>query len=191
MLSPRVKSMLIPSAQSNTLLTVVAQADFVLTDPITGKVYAYETLGRYKWLLAVMFAGGLRVSEALSISSSDIFGNGQIRIRAAKGSLDKVIRVPELVQFLDKCRSTGMSPFSDISRFQVYRMFKQHSIGSTFGKVGNESVTHYPRKVYAQLIHNNTNDMAIVQRSVGHVSQKSTEYYVKTKQSNSKKGNSK
>jgi len=177
-LSHHTRSISNISAQFNKLYSSGRQEDFVLSDPLTGQVFHYSEMGVFKYILAIMFIGGLRVSDVLNIRAKDILPSAQIVIKQSKGSESKIIRVPELENYLNNCKKALRDPFFGISRFQVYRMFKKVGLGTTFGKTINESVTHYPRKVFAKVINQGTQDLELVQRSIGHRNKKSTGYYV-------------
>ncbi|MFK5894424.1 MAG: site-specific integrase [Pseudomonadota bacterium] len=137
------------------------------------------TLGKSYEVMLIMFRGGFRVSEVLKMNYSNILNDTDVYIVASKNSRSKSVHVPEISRNLKKYKTFKMTPYSGISRFQMYRACKRLGLVIDNGINKNKSVTHSMRKVFVQGILKSTNNIDVAAELVGHKSTKSTEYYAK------------
>lgn len=136
---------------------------------IDEKIIAYITL---------QFTAGLRISDLLKIDYRNISSNLIISIEQSKGS-DLLITHP--VYFRDTweiIRINKLSPLRYYDRFWFYKLYKKIGITYNNGIGRNASVTHAPRKILAQELYNNTADIEVAKKALGHKSANSTKYYI-------------
>lgn len=136
-------------------------------------------LGLIYCIAMIQLRGGFRVSEVLKMNHTNIISDTDVFIIPDKNSRPKRIHVPELSLFLNKWKLNQLCPFQHLSRFQVYRAYKQLGIIVNNGVNKNKSVTHAMRKNYIKDAHKTTGNIKVTADIAGHKSQKSTEYYVK------------
>lgn len=121
---------------------------------------------------------GLRISEALSIKSTDITSNGQIVIKGSKGSSNRLIVINEYRDRLIDLRSSGFNPIKNIDRFVIYRVLKKWNIEGKFSYGSKNAVCHQFRYNFAKDIQSVTNDLNETARLIGHKSSSNTAIYV-------------
>lgn len=177
--SVRVKSVISPSAQSNTPCAIDLQgisSSFNFERDVVANPALPEVV---KAVVELQYRYALRISEVLSISAENISKSGKIKINALKGSESRIIE-----PFSYKSYWTGANkellPLSHIySRFYFYRFYKKLGWYATFGNSSTRSVTHYFRHLQGLELQNDFSDITLTARSLGHKSIKSTEYYVR------------
>jgi integrase len=123
-------------------------------------------------------SGGLRVSEVLRINYSDILVSGQIIINASKGSNNRVVTSLYHTNYLLSLKHNTGQIYEGYTRFYYYRLFKSIGLYIVNQSSGNNSVTHSLRHTHVKMLHSSTNDKELIQRTIGHKSKKSTEYYI-------------
>lgn len=135
-------------------------------------------LGVYFDLAYIQLVGGFRVSDVLGIQWDKIINDTDILVGQGKGSEHRRVHVPECSRLLRDCRISKRHPFSGISRFQVYRLYKRLGIVVMSKKGGNNSVTHAMRKLFVRDTNLRADSLVQVKEAIGHKSIKSTEKYV-------------
>ena len=128
--------------------------------------------------ISLQLNNGLRVSDVLNISYSDITPRGQILVRQGKGSNSKVVSDFQYIDFYLDCKKRQVNPFSDYNRFFIYRLYKKYDIYQKNKGQKNASITHAPRKILAQSLQNDGFTLDEIKVALGHNSKRSTEYYV-------------
>lgn len=128
--------------------------------------------------VSLQFKFGLRVSDALNISYSDISRNGTIVINQGKGSEKLIARDDEYLSFWNNCQENKTHPFRQYSRFYIYRLYKKFGISTTEKGRKHDSVTHAPRKMLAQELQSDGFGKSEIKTALGHKSERSTEYYL-------------
>jgi integrase len=144
---------------------------------------------------------GARITEALSLNVGDVLMDGEIvdvlyfRRETVKGKNEGVaLTLPSgaknaLYQLISWKKETGESlakqaPLfvsrqdSRLTRQQAHNVFKK-----AYQKVGlrGHVTTHSPRKTYAKLVYDNSNnDLVLTQRALRHTSISATLYYLDT-----------
>lgn len=172
-----VNRLVTSSAQSATLC---AQAGTVQkpSERLLADIMKDTTLGiRMKCFIELQFAYGLRVSEVLQIFHTDLLSSNRIRIKSLKGSTQRIIVFNDSFGYLSICRYAGVSPFIDISRFTVYRVYKKLGIGYDLGPGHKKSITHAPRHFAANELQQENNDTAYTTDFLRHKSSESLSYY--------------
>ena len=131
--------------------------------------------------VSLQLNNGLRVSDVLNISYSDITPRGQILVRQGKGSISKVVSDFQYIDFYLDCKQRKLNPFSDYNRFFIYRLYKKYDIYQKNKGQKNASITHAPRKILAQSLQNDGFTLDEIRVALGHNSKRSTEYYIDKK----------
>lgn len=131
------------------------------------------------YIIELMWAGGLRVSEALQIKSKNITSSGHILIKGLKNSSNRIIYSNESKAYLLYCKKTGVAPFADYNRFFVYREFIKYGIILQNGRNNKQLVTHSIRHSVALSQQYSGIDINETSIMLGHKNKKNTEYYRK------------
>jgi len=140
------------------------------------KIKNYNNIVYY--VANIQFELGLRVSEVLSISFSDILPSGHFYLKGSKGSKNRVYFCTATSSYFSKCAQSGCEPFSGYNRYFIYRTYKKFGINFQFQGSKKQSVTHAFRHAVANEIYNNSKDMETVGDFLRHKSKNSTKYYV-------------
>jgi integrase len=130
-----------------------------------------------KSLVELQFSHGLRISEALNLSNSDLLSMHRIRIKSLKGSIQRIIVFNDSHGYFDFCRKTGSKPFDGLSRFTVYRIYKKLNIQYLNSDSAYLSVTHAPRHIVASELQKLDKNNDFTSDFLRHKSNKSLEHY--------------
>jgi integrase len=122
---------------------------------------------------------GCRVSEALAIRPNDITNSGRVMLIGLKKSENRLIDIPLLYDFLVKSKQKNIHPFHSMNRFTAYRYCKEFGVGILKKGRVHESITHAFREFYVKDLRSIKASNSDLARTIGHKSQKSTEYYGK------------
>ena len=128
--------------------------------------------------VSLQFKFGLRVSDVLNISFTDISRSGAIVIKQGKGSEKIIARDDEFIDFWHNMRESKTWPFRQYNRFYIYRIYKKYRISTTERGRRHDSVTHAPRKMLAQEMQADGFEKSEIKTALGHKSDRSTEYYL-------------
>ena len=168
-------------AQTTTLLQPANQ-DILAIIERANELLLSNTLPRV--LLAVIelqLYYGLRISECLNITTSDISKTGHIRIRGAKGSSDRIV-IPYRFSSFWKNEAKAILPLSNIySRFWFYRQYKNLGLYAIFGNSKVKSVTHLFRHLNILSLKESFNETGLTKHFIGHKSINSTLHYERKK----------
>lgn len=132
-----------------------------------------------RMLFLFMLQSGCRISEALLIRYVDILALGDVVIKGAKGSHDRIIQASLCSDYLIWCRANCVDPFFDTNYIHMYRELKRIGVGQQFGTNENLSVTHWFRHAKVLIEQSQGVDIEASKRALGHKSVKSTEAYAK------------
>lgn len=177
----RVNSAITLGAQTATLLQP-DNPDILPMIERANELLLSETLPRV--LLAVVelqLFYGLRISECLNITTSDISNTGHIRIRGAKGSNDRIVIPYRFASFWQN-EAKAILPIGNIySRFWFYRQYKNLGLYAIFGNSKVNSVTHLFRHLNILSLKDNFNETGLTRNFIGHKSINSTLHYERKK----------
>jgi len=174
----RIKSGVIPSAQSSILLYPDSDNVPLLDTMFIDMVKGYALTMTDSAVLELLMFYGLRISEVLRIKKNDIKSTGHIIIKGLKGSNDRLIQPKYYYDFWFK-NGYGFLPLVDTySRFYYYRLFKRLGIGQKFNMNSNTSVTHYFRHNLIIELKRQGVPEHMLSSYIGHVSKKTLKYYV-------------
>ncbi len=173
----RTKSVLSPSAQSNKLCELgddrcevvdsVVDAIGKVKDSNPAVIAVIELQARY----------GLRISEVLNISNTDLGSNGRVTIKGMKGSENRVVHVFQSQGYLARCKKSGVHPFTGYDRFFFYRLYKRLGFIYKSKKSGKYSVTHSFRHKAIESLRNEGVENTDIANFIGHKNSKNTENY--------------
>lgn len=133
-----------------------------------------ETLKRFIYLQSI---SGARVSEILNIQYSDIITSTIIRLKGLKHSSDRLIHIDRYAEYFGFCKRNMIHPFSTLDRFYIYREYKKLGFIVSFLDSNKKAVTHSFRYKYIKNLKENNVDLSLIQKEIGHKSQKTTENY--------------
>lgn len=172
-----VKSVLTPNAQTTTLCAADSVQVTAVMSALTKLLASPDIPGRLKAGISLMFQEGLRVSELLRIRGTDVKRNLAIVIRASKGSENRLVHPVSFRQEWQRFQGSAISIGDDYDRFFVYRLFKSYNIQLDHVSGQNRSVTHSLRYLYIRQLSADKVDLELIQKSIGHKSINSTNYY--------------
>jgi integrase len=178
MSSIHTNSVSIPPAQSDKLCDV--------GEGVMGsRAWVVAELGRIRlqsvklYLCSdLLLTYGLRVSEVLSLTGSDISKSGRVRVISKKNSEIRVIHHYELCHYFAHLIGSRNLLFSEYDRFYIYRVFRRQGLSGLFGENKNKSVTHLGRHLVGLDISDSFGDVSVVKSYLGHKSINSSNHYV-------------
>lgn len=163
----------------------------VLSQGEVSAIFNVCTNVKHKAILALLYGCGLRISEVINLKISDIHSERKlIKIEAAKGNRDRYVPLPdELLQLLRKYYSEhkpkGLYLFNGQDGALQY---SQRSIGEflkTYARkagIKKRIHAHKFRHSYATHLVEQGTDISLIQKSLGHASQKTTLIYAQISQ---------
>lgn len=174
----RSKSVLTPSAQSTASCDHANDYGKALME-LQGLISKEENKNHVLYiLLSTMLAGGLRISEALSIQYNHIVDSNSVVIFAKKRSKNRVVRVGGDI-FKEICHLNSSDlVFSGYNRFFIYRFVNAH----IHAKMKNKAFTNLGTRVFryalATTIYENTKSLELVANTLGHKNIENSKYYI-------------
>lgn len=132
-------------------------------------------------LIELLLIGGLRISEALSLTIFNISGDGRIKIKGLKGSNTRIVCPMLYVKYFLYCKQVKRDPFEGRTRFYYYRLFKKLGLVKYFGEDRRSAVTHSIRHQVIADLNKNGATLAEIQQFIGHKSINSTKHYADKK----------
>ena len=174
----RANSVSSPSAQSTGLCDHANDYSKALME-LQGLISNEENKNHILFvLLSTMLAGGLRVSEALSIRYSDIVDSNSVVIFAKKRSKNRVVRVGGDI-FKEICHLNSSDlVFSGYNRFFIYRFVNEHVHAKMKNKAFAALGTRVFRYALATTIYENTKSLELVANTLGHKNIENSKYYI-------------
>ena len=133
-----------------------------------------DTLKRFIYL---QYISGARVSEILNIKYTDIINSTIIRLKGLKHSSDRLIHIDRYSEYFGFCKRNMIHPFSTLNRFYIYREYKKIGFIVSFLDSNKKAVTHSFRYKYIKNLKDNNVEISLIQKEIGHKTQKTTENY--------------
>ena len=171
----------------NTVVSLTAQTNtkYVdsreILDEITLKVEEIISnnavpiqLRRFIYLQSI---SGARVSELLNITYLDIISPTILRIKGLKHSSDRLLHIERYCDYFGFCKLNQIQPFASLDRFYIYREYKKLNLVVSFIGSNKKAVTHSFRYRYIKKLKDNEVDISLIQKEIGHKTQKTTERY--------------
>ena len=130
-----------------------------------------------KRFIYIQSISGARVSELLNIQHSDIISPTILRVKGLKHSEDRLIHIDQYCDYFRLCKSNMTRPFESLDRFYIYREYKKLDLVISFIGSNKKAVTHSFRYRYIKKLKDNEVDISLIQKEIGHKTQKTTERY--------------
>lgn len=172
-----IKSVLKPPAQtvipcaSNTQDTLQFSAYITqlnIIKQIDVKVY---------YIINIMLYGACRISEVLLIKYHNISLLGQILIKSSKKSPQRIITIPNCIDYLVSCKNNCVDPFNDYNRFYIYRLMLKYGMVFESVRSSKKSVCHSARHInFADMRQSGYSQDEISSKNI-HKNQKNLVYY--------------
>lgn len=180
---------LFDSPKLNRKLPVILTFDEV--EKILSQPNVNTVLGlRDKTILEIMYACGLRVSEVLTVKTSNILFNDELVRVTGKGSKERIVPAAasslEWVKiYISNSRSVLAKPYSEdylflnwrgrkLSRMAVWNIFKQYS---KLAKIDKNIHPHILRHSFATHLLEGGADLRSIQEMLGHADISTTQIY--------------
>lgn len=171
----------------NTVVSLTAQTDTKfqgnseIIDEMNAKVEEIlsgntvpETLKKFIYLQSI---SGARVSEILNIQHSDIITSTILRIKGLKHSCDRLLHIDKYSEYFSFCKRNMINPFGSLNRYYIYREYKKIGFIVSFLDSNKKAVTHSFRYKYIKKLKDNNVELSLIQKEIGHKTQKTTENY--------------
>jgi len=157
------------------------ELDALLSQPNT----RYPTGKRNLALMAVMSDAGLRVSEALNLEARDVnFNTGKIKVRQGKGDKDRILwtgaRTLSWLQSWLEVRPPGAGKlFTTLKGLPLQSRYVRAMVKRYAAKAGVEKDVHPHtlRHSFGTDLYNQTKDIRLVQKMLGHADLSTTMIY--------------
>lgn len=138
-------------------------------------------LTRYSIIEAIMIdlllSNGCRISEALSVESSNILDSKTVWVKGSKGSCDRILHLCYTSFPFEFIRGNTGRLFFGRDRFYFYRVFKNLGINERITGNRNRAVTHLPRHMFVDSVRTAGMESEMIAKNLGHKSVKSTKWY--------------
>lgn len=173
----RINSVVSSTAQTNSLFADKKE----IIDEMNAKVEEVllrntvpDSLKRFIYLQSI---SGARVSEILNIKYTDLINSTIIRIKGLKNSNDRLIHIDRYSEYFGFCKRNMIHPFSTLNRFYIYREYRKIGFIVSFLDSNKKAVTHSFRYKYIKNLKDNNVEISLIQKEIGHKTQKTTENY--------------
>jgi len=128
-------------------------------------------------IITLLLVYGVRVSELLRAEVRDIGACDRVYLRGAKRSLDRVILIPGISEFMTRYTVFALDQkIFGVSYAQVYGWMRRLNIVDTIEGNIKKSVTKLPRHMLADDIRREHGN-ATVSAALGHASKTTAEHY--------------
>lgn len=174
---PRIKPVFCWAAQFTELCAACERSGSLPTS--ASRKLEHELAGRADLAAAlyIQIHYNLRVSEVLSIRGVDIDQLGRIFVKPAKGSKPIVITDPLLMQKAKGIAGKEEKLFSELDRFQLYRIYKRLGIAVHSSGKKKAAVTHAFRHINTAAARAAEMSEEMIKEQLHHRSKKSQSYY--------------
>ncbi len=173
----RINTVVRPTAQTETKfadnLEIIEEMNAKVEEVLSGNSVP-ETLKKFIYLQSI---SGARVSELLNIQYSDIITSTILRIKGLKHSEDRLIHIDKYSDYFDFCKRNRIRPFGTLNRYFIYREYKKIGFIISFLDSNKKAVTHSFRYKYIKKLKENNVEISLIQKEIGHKTQKTTENY--------------
>lgn len=173
----RINTVVRSTAQTETKfadnLEIIEEMNAKVEEILSGNTVP-ETLKRFIYLQSI---SGARVSEILNIQYSDIITSTILRIKGLKHSNDRLLHIDRYSEYFSFCKRNMIHPFGSLNRYYIYREYKKIGFIVSFLDSNKKAVTHSFRYKYIKNLKENNVDISLIQKEIGHKTQKTTENY--------------
>ena len=171
------KSVSTPSAQYTKLCNSGNQGETLIKTILHKRNSILKSEPKLWYIIDLLINSGCRITEILSINSTDILPNGTVKIKALKGGQNRIIASSDARDYLINCRTNCVNPFMDYNRFYIYRTFKK--IGIKYVHSGNtkDSVTHAFRHANTEIQRKANVESNVIKAQLGHKKKSTQKHY--------------
>lgn len=173
----RINTEAVPTAQTDSKYVNSSE----ITDEIDLKVQEIMLNNavpiQLKRFIYIQSISGARVSELLNIKHSDIISPTILRVKGLKHSEDRLLHIDKYCDYFSFCKFNMVHPFASLDRFYIYREYKKLNLVVSFIGSNKKAVTHSFRYRYIKKLKDNKVDISLIQKEIGHKTQKTTERY--------------
>lgn len=167
-----------PTAQSYILCQEVKELTNAFLSAVSNLLQAEASNRVLCAICELQLMNGLRVSEVLHITQSDITDTGLVKIQSLKGSGVRFVRSISYSDVFAKVRAGECFIDNRFNRYFIYRLYKKHGISFRFANHKNSSVTHLARHVLASDIANAYSNVRDAKVYMSHKNVNSTNHYI-------------
>lgn len=132
-----------------------------------------------KWLICLLVRNGLRISEITHCQNIKLIDNHTVSVWQPKVKEKRICQVIDYLEIMPHIFTGNNLTDWNRNRWYYYRLFDRLGISEQLVGHQNRSVTHLPRHQRANEVYNNTLDISLAAKSLGHRGLKSIKYYVK------------
>ncbi len=182
-----VKSIATPLAQSTTLLHVHSGSFASQIDIASGYIANKKNNIIDRVVIQLLMSNGLRISEVLHISGSDITPDGSILIRSKKGSELRYVSAMQFSSWLGNNRLFFASQVAYRNRWYYYRLFKRIGLDMRISGNSNNAVTHLFRYAFIERVNQLSGSSESTAKIVGHKNPANTKRYLNKSKNDGKK----
>ncbi len=169
---------ILPPRQEKRLPQVLSRREVLAVLDAVGSL-------KHRAILAAVYAGGLRISEACRLTVSDIdSARMMLRVRKGKGNKDRYVKLSErlLVMLRDYARAArptdllfpGSTPAGHLAPATVRKAFREAVAGAGISK---QVTPHVLRHSFATHLLEDGTGLDVVQALLGHSSIRTTSVY--------------
>lgn len=174
----RIKSVSTLTAETAKLIQPFLQNEPGISSGVYAIIQNPQINNLIKAILTLQITEGLRISEVLAITGTNIDESCHIFIKGKKGSSNRIIQplfYRDIWYRYKKCPY----PISDIfSDSMLRKMYEKYGIKKQFGVNVNNSITHVFRHFEISARMKISNDIDTTKMSIGHKSAKTTKIYI-------------
>lgn len=173
-------------------------AEFLTRDEVLRLLAAWDNASpkslRYRALVAVLYRGGLRISEALSLRMTDLFPiQGVVRIRHGKGDKARTVAIDSaawciLKEYISRRATIGLSAEVELSGPVFCRgtgrpigqsaVLKELQRRAEVAGIGKRVHPHIFRHTHAVELREEGVDIAVIAKQLGHCNISTTAKYL-------------
>ena len=173
----RINTVVVPTAQTDSKYVnspgIIDELELKVQEILSNNAVPIQ-LKRFIYIQSI---SGARVSELLNIQHSDIISPTILRVKGLKHSEDRLIHIDKYCDYFSLCKSNMIRPFESLDRFYIYREYKKLNLVISFIGSNKKAVTHSFRYRYIKKLKDNEVDISLIQKEIGHKTQKTTERY--------------
>lgn len=139
---------------------------------------------KHKLIIALIYSGGLRISEAVNLKKTDIdLSRGMLNIRQGKGKKDRQVPLSAVIRTMLGAYYGQYNLGVYLFAGQEQEQYSTRSIQKVFHRacetagINKRATVHTLRHSYATHLLEKGTDLRIIQELLGHASSKTTEIY--------------
>lgn len=173
----RINTVVSPTAPTSSLFADNSELINEMSAKVEEVLLKNTVPNTLKMFIYLQSISGARVSEILNVKYTDIISPTILRIKGLKHSNDRLIHIDRYSEYFSFCKRNMIHPFSTLNRFYIYREYKKIGFVVSFLDSNKKAVTHSFRYKYIKNLKDNNVEISLIQKEIGHKTQKTTENY--------------